>query len=276
MIRCIRRYMPLGVAILFLSACGASDTPSDSLHSADVEQNEVVPVEELLVSEADPSPSEGPHQINEDETSEFTFETVFFGPHEWFILDSQDDKALIITKDVIERRTFDGNDFKASWETSSLRQYLNDDFIDSSFSEEEKERIIEVLNINPDNHWYGTDGGRDTYDKVFLLSLDEVIACFGDSGLLYDPPPAGRGAASGPGSGKLTDLYNGQRKASDGLGNGSWWWLRSPGFGYTAFIGVDGSINVHGGYGNSVLSDADMLEMREKGGVRPALWLRVD
>jgi len=31
-----------------------------------------------------------------------------------------------------------------------------------------------MLNKNPNNQWYGTNGGADTQDSIFLLSLDEV------------------------------------------------------------------------------------------------------
>ena len=62
-----------------------------------------------------------------------------------------------------------------TWETCSLRKWLNKDFYDSSFTLEEKALIVESKIINNDNPWYGTKGGRDAVDKLFLLSVEEVV-----------------------------------------------------------------------------------------------------
>lgn len=62
-----------------------------------------------------------------------------------------------------------------------MRTYLNGEFY-NSFSDADRERIIKVTNQNNDNPWYGTSGGNPTTDKVFLLSIDEVVKYFGDSG----------------------------------------------------------------------------------------------
>lgn len=49
------------------------------------------------------------------------------------------------------------------------------------FKETDRSRIIPVLNKYHDNHWYGSKGGADTKDNIFLLSLEEVCTYFGDS-----------------------------------------------------------------------------------------------
>lgn len=50
-------------------------------------------------------------------------------------------------------------------------------------------RIIPVINENPDNQCYGTKGGEDTQDRIFLLSLEEATCkYFGDSSSkMYNP-----------------------------------------------------------------------------------------
>ncbi|WP_330393865.1 DUF6273 domain-containing protein [Anaerocolumna xylanovorans] len=51
-----------------------------------------------------------------------------------------------------------------------------------SFNATDKSRIIPVINKNPDNQWYGSKGGADTRDSIFLLSVEEVVCQhFGDS-----------------------------------------------------------------------------------------------
>jgi len=85
-----------------------------------------------------------------------TTETITFGtyggkPIEWLVLDVRDNKALIITVNVIEQRRFDSS--TNDWETSELRQYLNNEFIDRL----NKTKI---------------DG------EIFLLSVDEINEYF--------------------------------------------------------------------------------------------------
>jgi len=104
-----------------------------------------------------------------------------FGNYKWRVLDVQDGNALIITEDVIEERPYNEENEGVTWRTCDLRKYLNNEFL-RKFTKEQQGRIVEKKIPNPDNLWYGTKGGRDTRDKVFLLSLEEVDKYFGNSG----------------------------------------------------------------------------------------------
>jgi hypothetical protein len=106
---------------------------------------------------------------------------IRFGRYEWYVMDKQDDKLLVLTEKVIDRRAYHSQPCEVTWEECDLRKYLNGEFF-NSFSEGERERIIEVTNENNCNPWYGTSGGNPTVDKVFLLSIDEAVKYFGDSG----------------------------------------------------------------------------------------------
>jgi hypothetical protein len=110
-----------------------------------------------------------------------------FGEYDWRVLDVREDMALIITEDIVEKRAYHyeftyvewyESPAEATWETCDLRKYLNGEFLDKLDSS----RIVPITNTNPDNPWYGTNGGNPTADKIFLLSLDEVVGYFGDSG----------------------------------------------------------------------------------------------
>jgi len=191
---------------------------------------------------------------------------IQFGEWDWRVLDVQDGRALIITENAIDRRPYHEHREDISWETSCLREHLNGEFLES-FTAIERERIEEISVLNTDNLWYETTGGNDTIDKVFLLSLEEVVKYFGDSGQLQDRPE---------GRHWIYDEYNSARivmivvndEDDDGEDNevALWWWLRSPGY-YSyraAFVYADGRINVGGNYVNYY-----------GGGVRPALWLNL-
>ena len=191
-----------------------------------------------------------------------------FGPYSWRVLDVQNNKALILSERIIEKRPYDSGNENATWETCELRRYLNGEFY-NSFSTEEKARIAEMPIPNNNNSWYGTSGGNATNDKIFLLSIEEVVKYFGDSGDLKnrkgwyeennnDVLKDGKGYY-------INDEYNSARKAVDADGTASWWRLRSPG-GYSvsaAYVGPDGRFSIGG------------VVHANSGGLRPALWLNL-
>ena len=63
---------------------------------------------------------------------------------------------------------------ESSWENSSIRSLLNNEFLYMGFSEKERKLILNREIITEDNSQYGTEGGNVTYDKIFLLSLEEA------------------------------------------------------------------------------------------------------
>lgn len=99
-------------------------------------------------------------------------------PIEWIILekDKKNKRALILSKYILDCRTqfYKSGEKNTTWEKSNMRNYLNGKFYDNVFTEEEKNKILEVTLVNDDNVDYLTIGGEDTVDKVFLLSISEA------------------------------------------------------------------------------------------------------
>lgn len=96
-------------------------------------------------------------------------------PIDWIVLDVQDNKAFLLSKYVLfAARYHNYENVPITWEQCKLREQLNNEFYNNAFSQSEKDSILLTHNINQDNPTYGTDGGADTDDYVFLLSLDEV------------------------------------------------------------------------------------------------------
>jgi len=62
------------------------------------------------------------------------------------VLDVQGDKALMITKDVIEKRPYNVQDTDVTWETCDLRKYLNGEFL-QKFTEEERGKMFRNNNM---------------------------------------------------------------------------------------------------------------------------------
>ncbi len=197
--------------------------------------------------------------------------SLSFGGYHWRVLDIQDNAALIITEEIIEQRAYHDAYKEITWADCALRKYLNGEFYDK-FTTTEKSRIIPVLNKNPDNQWYGSIGGVDTQDNVFLLSIEEVVCqYFGDSSAkLYNPGKNQRYWF------ERKDENNSKRIARLEANKGKiwWWWLRSPGRVNVKAVYIHGDGNI-GIQGNNILK-GNLSDGRCTGGVRPALWIRLE
>ena len=180
-----------------------------------------------------------------------------FGDYDWRVLEVHGGKALLLSENVLEERAYqDKPSCCITWENSTLRRYLNSEFY-NKFNNVEKTKIAEIKLENKANPWYGTNGGNDTTDRIFLLSIEEVVMYFGDSGQLKNRAST---------KSHIEDQYNGARIAKDVAGEECWWWLRSPGFSSynVACVSLYGSIDV---IGNPMYS--------ERSSVRPALWVEL-
>ncbi len=196
---------------------------------------------------------------------------ITFGDYQWRVLDSKNGMALILTDNIIEQRDYHNKKEAVTWEHSEIRNYLNSEFI-NKFSTTEKEKVVSHLSKNTDNPWYGSHGGNDTVDKVFLLSLDETVRLyFGDSSRLLDNP-------------KKNQRYWFDRKDDNNvkrralfLESSWWWWTRTPGKNnrVAVYIHGDGNIGIQGnGISKTSFNTLHRLTHSNEGGVRPAMWIQ--
>ena len=194
---------------------------------------------------------------------------ISFGNYNWCVLDIQNNTALIITEYILEWRSYHDVYKDITWADCSLRKYLNGEFYDK-FAANDKSRIIPVLNKNPDNKWYGSKGGADTQDNIFLLSIEEVVCkYFGDSSSkLYNRGKNQRYWF------ERKDENNSKRMArlEDKTWH-TWWWLRSPGRVNVKAVYIHGNGDI-GIQGNNILK-GNISDGFCAGGVRPALWLKL-
>ena len=99
---------------------------------------------------------------------------------EWRVLSKEGGRVLVISEYGLDVKKYDTNGGTTTWETSSLRTWLNSDFINDAFTGEEKIRIPKVTLENHDNTYYDLPGGNATEDYVFCLSIDEINTYFGE------------------------------------------------------------------------------------------------
>ncbi len=100
---------------------------------------------------------------------------------EWIILDVDGDKAFVVSKYALDCEIYNPQFVKApSWENSSIRKWLNGEFLNTAFSDDEQKNII-LTSINNRvvsevYYYHVTQMSKvaSTEDKIFLLSLEEV------------------------------------------------------------------------------------------------------
>ncbi|MBQ7348014.1 MAG: TIR domain-containing protein [Clostridia bacterium] len=166
---------------------------------------------------------------------------------EWLVLETKDNKVLVVSKYALDRQPYNEHNAKITWETCTLRKWLNNEFINTAFSDSEKTAILTVT-VSADKNTVGTsDPGNATQDKVFLLSITEANKYFSsDSDRKCDVTTYA----------EARETYS-----SDGM-----WWLRSPGeIQYVAStVYNSGSVNKFGKYADDSLA------------IRPALWIDLE
>ena len=149
-------------------------------------------------------------------------------PIEWIVLDRQGNRALLLSKYILDCKCYENEYKKTDWENCSLRKWLNELFYNYTFNIYEQNCIHSVNLINADNAEFKVDGGNNTTDKVFCLSIDEVKKYFGQSSLDTDHPKL---ATRGTEYAKVVDenfnLWVNSRQ--EWYNGNSSFWLRSPG-----------------------------------------------
>ncbi len=168
-----------------------------------------IPVETIPEITATPVPTAT--QIPEIHLNNKPGETVTFGsyefkdhngeawcgtkPIEWIVLSNDDEKMLLWCKYIVDYRNDDYSsgdhsfkdypeDVDVTWEDCALRKWLNDDFYNTAFDNEEKTHIIKthldnkdvvieklIMSYGP----YVMDCGNPTDDNVFVMSYDELL-----------------------------------------------------------------------------------------------------
>lgn len=189
-----------------------------------------------------------------------TYHYFKYEPIKWRILEKDDDDAFLLADIALDDQKYNSKDKSVTWETCTLRNWLNNEFISRAFTADEQKAINTTDVVNNDNIEYGTNGGNNTQDKVFLLSESEVYT---DNAKKY-------------GFNSSDDAFDKERRAksstyakamgsfSNYLGNCDWW-LRSPGDDSrsAACVDFDGFVHSYGGVDRSYTA------------IRPALHLNL-
>jgi hypothetical protein len=168
------------------------------------------------------------------------------------------DMALIISDRIIAGGLYHDTDESVTWETSDMREYLNNEFY-NKFNSLEREKIIKTFNISPRDTWYDTDAGGHTEDYIFLLSTTEATRYgFGQTAIVKDYEKEDVILSNGNSNRVALDVNTGESR---------YWWLRTPGWSTR-------SVAVVGLYGHIMLDGISAHKANL--GIRPAMWIKVD
>jgi len=166
-----------------------------------------------------------------------TVHSVEFAGVQWLVLEQRDGLALLLREEALPSRAFHGALVDITWENSEMRNYLNGQWL-NRLPQNDRARVVQTQVSNRDSR-FGTAGGENTQDYVFLLSLAEARLYFAD-----DQARVAR------------------------FGNVNvFWWLRSPGLqeNVAAIVRSNGELGIAGSpvHGGMALDRF----------VRPALWV---
>ena len=100
-------------------------------------------------------------------------------PVEWIVLEKKENALLVISKNGLDCKRYNETDACVTWESSSMRIWLNNSFLCEAFSNEELNNIAAITVKAGENLKYDTNPVTDTQDRVFLLSMSEAESFFG-------------------------------------------------------------------------------------------------
>ena len=204
-----------------------------------------------------------------------------YEPIKWRVLDVNGTDAFLLADRALDDQPYNKEWVSVTWEKSTMRSWLNgygssentygtdytgSNFINSAFTSSQRNAVKTTDVVNKDNINYGTEGGNDTKDKVFLLSESEVYDTteaesygFVKVKSTYDEGRRSKSSTYAKAMGAYSD------RSSTYSGN-CWWWLRSPGSNttYAANVSYNGYVYYHG----SSVDDYNYA-------VRPALHLDI-
>ena len=202
-------------------------------------------------------------------------------PIQWMVLARDGDRVLVISRYVLDCVRYDEEYRRVTWETCTLRSWLNGEFLNAAFDPEEQ-LLIPPTHVTADpNPDFDVDPGEDTEDKLFLLSIPEAEAYFHPDPYVIPLANTGDHKLVGKVLAKYeanpSTLYCKPTAYAAARGNvprgGAFkgaadWWLRAPGMRASSAATAD-PYGLFDTWGHLVNCDGGT----RLPGVRPAMWI---
>ena len=163
-------------------------------------------------------------------------------PIKWRVLYATSDDLFLISESLLDVKPYNTTDISITWEKSTIRSWLNGydstnntcgenysgyGFINAAFSSTEISTIkTTTVDNSMSQSYFDSYGGKNTNDKLFLLSFKETINNsygFSTDNFVYDRARRAKPTKFAVDRGAWVD-----NSSSEYSGNGCWW-LRSSG-----------------------------------------------
>jgi hypothetical protein len=211
-------------------------------------------------------------------------------PIEWRVLERNGNEILVISRYGIDCLPYNDSETDVTWETSSLRKWLNEQFLNTAFSPSERAVITETVVKAEGNAYHFPsydniredliEAGNDTTDMIFILSWNDILTnnrfvkrefdkqygAAAPSLISWACVPTEYAVARGAFS---SDFYVKGVEAEWGVETGDTlchWWVRNPGVSNSTAVAISFSAGF-GNYGFPVNLNTVA--------VRPAMWIRI-
>lgn len=185
-------------------------------------------------------------------------------PIEWLVLEKRENSALLLSRYALDAKPYNEDFESTTWEKCSLRRWLNNEFLETAFSEKERQAILLTALNNSENQGYReclTSGGKDTSDRIFLLNYADAVRYLGLTHNGYS-----KAAIVSPTAyAVINGAYASRSDPSSGGIPAANWWLRSPGYRQDMASAVTsiGGLQDYSVFYNPIC-------------VRPAIWVNTD
>ncbi len=178
-----------------------------------------------------------------------TLKTATLDGIDWYVLARDGNNALLLSKDIQERRRFDDND--NVWETSEMQTYLNGDWLNGKTN---ISAHVHPVTLTTRKEWNVDTFETSEDQKVFLLSEAD----------LFGTQNGQTAVAKDYTLGKVGVIVPENMRIAQDNGQNCYWWLRSP-RGNSSVVAVVNSTGSANGYSYFTTTF----------GVRPALWINL-
>lgn len=192
-------------------------------------------------------------------------------PIEWIVLTSDGEYSFVVSKEVLALRRFtDRTHVEASWFGDEMDLWLNDTFLASAFTDEERGRIAKADYVGEESSPFGEKDNK----RIFILSEQEFNSYLSETPNAiahFTPFVTATAEAKIPKPGQTIyaeDMVSNYIRQGDR----QTWWLR------TGLPYVD---SYDGGFGNpeaKIVVGEGILKSDSIGnnaGVRPAMWIKL-
>ncbi len=187
-----------------------------------------------------------------------TLKTATLDGIDWYVLARDGNKALLLSKDILEKRSFDGIYLNGDniWRDSEMRTYLNGTWLSGKTT---INAHVAQTTLNTRQEW-NSDEFFETQDKVFLLSEADVFGTV-NTNLSSEKVAVAKDYTLG----KVGVIVPENMRKALINGSGYHWWLRSPRYNINnlTVVNIEGAM-----FDNGVYYASD-------GGIRPALWINL-